>query len=237
MALICLLGSAAFATASQKTVSETRLKDGGELVSKNEFTVINKGELIIVAGRKDDFDKEKGNIVTYATAEYMILGDDFTFLDYSQKSFRAQKLIINSTIKYEWRGLVGSFFLEDIENNKTYKKDIDIDGRFIPVQVLSEYLSQKISEKINDVTFKLTFPTGDSIGMKATFSNEPISVEAFGKAYGCYTVEMKPNFGFISGLIPSSKYYFEVASPHRLIRYEGTKGGPGTPDIIQVFKY
>jgi hypothetical protein len=38
--------------------------------------------------------------------------------------------------------------------------------------------------------------------------------------------------GFLGNLVPKSLYWYEVKEPHCLVRFEGSRGGPGSPTTI-----
>ena len=235
--VIGLLLSASNAAFPLQMKSQKRLKGSGQLMAAAQRTTRIDGYKIVNESRNEDIDSQKGNVITCATSEHEISDGNFIFLNYRQVSTRNGKPYIQASIDYDWNQYQGVFSLNDFENHKTYGKIINIDFGSIPVQVLDEYLCLKAASRINEDAFRLTFPTGDSIKMKAVFSYAPVTAEAFGIKYSCCLIEIKPDFGFISGLISSAKYYFSLNAPTRLIRYEGTQGGPGSPDIIQEFAY
>ncbi|MFH2033927.1 MAG: hypothetical protein ABIJ26_04390 [Candidatus Margulisiibacteriota bacterium] len=56
-----------------------------------------------------------------------------------------------------------------------------------------------------------------------------------GKQIECYKLQMVPDLGalaLVGAFIPKTYFWYEAASPHRFVRYEGLDGGLGTPYMV-----
>jgi hypothetical protein len=81
---------------------------------------------------------------------------------------------------------------------------------------------------------------GEERSKKYTFSaqckkNEKLTVNQ--KTIECYKIEFGMD-GFWGNLLPKTKVWYSVESPHYLVRYEGPSGPPGSPKrIIELVSY
>jgi len=88
-------------------------------------------------------------------------------------------------------------------------------------------------------TLKIGF-YGEERSKKYTFSaqcrkNEKLTVNQ--KTIECYKIEFGMD-GFWGNLLPKTKVWYSVESPHYLVRYEGPSGPPGSPKrIIEMTSY
>ena len=81
---------------------------------------------------------------------------------------------------------------------------------------------------------------GEERSKKYTFSaqckkNEKLTVNQ--KTIECYKIEFGMD-GFWGNLLPKTKVWYSVESPHYLVRYEGPSGPPGSPKrTIELISY
>lgn len=82
------------------------------------------------------------------------------------------------------------------------------------------------------------------IHVYATENNFPTSIKYVGEeklivdgiSMNCYKIQLNID-GFWGKLFPKLTYWYNVAQPHYLVRYEGSSGGPGTPKrVIELVK-
>jgi len=62
-------------------------------------------------------------------------------------------------------------------------------------------------------------------------------VELDGRKIECYKMEMIPDLGALSifsAFVPKTYFWYEVAKPHKFVRYEGLESGLGTPYVIMT---
>jgi hypothetical protein len=57
------------------------------------------------------------------------------------------------------------------------------------------------------------------------------TVRGAGVAYECWKLQMGLS-GIMGGLFPKSYFWYAVKAPHCLVRFEGSRGGPGRPSTI-----
>lgn len=63
--------------------------------------------------------------------------------------------------------------------------------------------------------------------------NEKVNLA--GREIDCYKLEMIPDLGalnLLGAFVPKTYFWYQLAAPHRFVRYEGLESGLGTPYIV-----
>src|SRR3989339_347306 len=125
-----------------------------------------------------------------------------------------------------------------LENNKisAYAQTTKINKEATPYQDLSltfDWADKEAIFNIKDDKIKMIIPDGNTYGMNIFISYSPENIKIGDKNISCYRVDLKPDMGFLSGIIPVMHFWFSINAPHPFIRYTGLERGPGSPEIIQ----
>jgi hypothetical protein len=63
------------------------------------------------------------------------------------------------------------------------------------------------------------------------------SVRAGGVARDCWKLQMGLS-GILGGMMPKSTFWYATEPPHVLVRFEGSRGGPGSPvTVLELQSY
>ncbi len=132
-------------------------------------------------------------------------------------------------IRFYWDKMTASsVFIDYLKGNKK-EKSIKLSDKHILSSDIPLYFQDLIAKGVKEDHFTLIVPTGDTINLKAEISYVPENIQGT----SCLKIGMKPDFGFISNIIPNVSFWLEEKAPHGFVRYEGPASGPGSPDIIQ----
>lgn len=216
-------------------ITETRLKSDGSFLGRSVTRFENRSY------------KGRDYIVVTASSSGKIDGQDFTS-EVSRTFLFAEGAITSYSIKgsaniggepgtsydirFDWDKMSASVAYNDFEKNERTSKSVAIDRKMIAIQDLDLYLSSLPSQNIREENLKALLPNGQTFGflIKMTERPEPISVKE--RSFLCRRVEVKPDLGFISFVIPNVNYWINSEPPHEMIRYSGLLSGPGSPDVV-----
>jgi hypothetical protein len=76
-------------------------------------------------------------------------------------------------------------------------------------------------------TLKIKMGEGSDFALTVTMTKE-IDIKTAAGVIRCYELEFGMD-GFLGAFVPKSFFWYEKDAPHRLIRYQGQAGGPGSP--------
>ncbi|MBN2354447.1 MAG: hypothetical protein JXD23_17885 [Spirochaetales bacterium] len=82
------------------------------------------------------------------------------------------------------------------------------------------------------VVSSIKLKTGQESGFALTLAQtRETDIKTAAGVIRCCELELGME-GFFGAFMPKTRFWYEKASPHRLVRYEGNTGGPGSPRYI-----
>ncbi len=215
---------------SYKGVS--KLKKTGEISSSYQNTVSRDGDKLYM----DSVSSDRKGIASKSRGEFDISGNNYTLVKFTSDVTKNDKPFMKQEFVFDWQKDNVSVMLNDLEKGKTTTKTTKLTERTVLVQYLTITLRRMLYSKVADESINLLLPTGDTFNMKVHVNYLKQNVILASGPVECFKVEMKPDLGFISGLIPNVNFFFNATAPYRFVRYEGSESGPGSADIIQDAK-
>lgn len=218
-------------------VTQTKFADGGKIIS-NKTLKIKKvayaDETIITSTLKDKglTEDEKPYTATTITT-YSLKDQKLTFHKYTTNTYIDGKLAQKDSLIFDWKKKKAYFKKEDLIKNKTKTKTHDIDAKTVPARSSSFYYQDIIRKKIKEDTFTLIAPDGDTFSMKVKVFADPEVIKTNAEAKKCIKIEMKPDLGLLSMILPTLSFWYDAEPPHEFIRYSGLQKGLGSAHIIE----
>lgn len=241
--MLCAPASALFQAAypleniGKEMVFESRLRKNGELLGSGSMTASRQryeGKDFVVIKTNGQGRTPKGEpVATNRTAYYLIENGLLTVRSQQSATSKEGKPFMVSRADFDWKKGEANFEFTNFEKSQSETKTVRLSPETVLVQDLTIYTQNMLIKGEKERTVMAVVPTGTSFNMKIKVLDEPETINVRGKERACYRVEMKPDLGLISLLIPNVNYWFSAEEPHDFLRYEGLQSGPGSPDIVQ----
>jgi hypothetical protein len=220
-------------TFNKEFFSEIRLKVSKKLLSRETREIFKNGKYIIVKSTSQGEDRDNEafnrNMLTYYSMKNDLISVTTHRVDISKES----RPFTTTQIDFDWDRMKALFTMRDHESDKTTKKKIKLTKKTILAQASALYFQSLIEKRIAKDNFVMIIPNGNTYKMKVKISYEPEKLEISDKKLACYKIEMKPDLGFLSLVIPTLNFWFDSSAPYNFVRYEGPENGPMSPTIVQ----
>ena len=221
----------------KERIFESRLRESGELLGSGRMKVYRQryaGQEFVIIETNGRGRTPKGeSVTTNRTAYYTIKDGLLTVHSQNSETSKEGNPFLVSRADFDWKKGEASFEFTNFEKAQEEKKTVKLSPDTVLVQDLTIYTQNMLIKGEKERTVRAIVPTGTSFNMKIRAIDEPEEINVQGKKRACYRVEMKPDLGLISLLIPNVNYWFSADKPYDFLRYEGLQSGPGSPDIIQ----
>jgi hypothetical protein len=217
-------------------VAVTRLKKDGSLFgrSSTKFQRVNYEGADYLVSTSQTSGTIQGKPFTSETVKYFSI-ENGKISSYSIKG--SNKLNgqpwTDCTISFDWPTLYAVVSYRDWVKNERVNKTIRLTKMMVPIQDLDLYLSTLPARKVRSEKMTALLPNGQTFGFLLKLADQPETLTVKGKEVGCRRIELKPDLGLISNLIPNVNYWVRNEPPYELVRYSGAISGPGSPDVIQ----
>lgn len=210
----------------KKFVSTTRLKQTGEVAGRGETTfgkTTSNGKDYIVIKNQSSIKISGHTYASRATRYYTYENGKITVYSIEGETKKDGKAYQDYRASFDWTNKTANVSFNDLEKKDTQKKLINITTRMILVQDLELYLSMLAARGAKEDNVKAIVPSGVTFGM---------IIKVAGREDGLIRMELKPDLGLISYVIPNVNYWLSAAPPYTLVRYAGLLSGPGSPDVV-----
>jgi hypothetical protein len=225
----------------REIVLETRLKENGQWIGTTRSRLkkqrYKNEEFLVAISSVDGKDKKGRPALSNGIAYFKLDGDKINLYSLSGQTSIEGKPAFDFKATFNWETMTARLNYNNYLDNKAADKSVELTENSIMVQNLTGYARNMIAEKKKETTVKTIVPSGDTFGMKIKVVYEPEEILIKKKRYNTYRVEMKPDLGLLSLVIPNVNYWFRADPPYDFLRYEGLQSGPGSPDIIQERVY
>lgn len=238
LVLICELAGSALAlfsvkipdlAAGDRSAYETRLKESGKLAGSSERDVqkaryADRDYFVVKTTGRAELDN--GDKLTSLTTAYYLINPDGSVNVYSHEgaSKKNGQPFTYVKITFDWPGRVAGLLFKNLEKKQTKTKTIELTENTVYASDLPPYLQAIVRNNRPAGKFKLIIPTGDTYNM---------TYQAEAQENNAIRVDLKPDLGIFSGLIPTITFWFQAEAPHQFIRYEGPQSGPFSPIVVE----
>lgn len=238
LALLCALAASAPAlynvkvpdlVAGSHSAYETRLKESDKLAGSSEREVQKArygGRDYFVVKTIGRAERENiGKLTTLTTAYYLINPDgSVSVYSYEGESTKNGQPFTYFKLTFDWPARAAGWLFKFPEKKLTKAKTIELTENTVYASDLAPYLQACLQSDRLSGKLKLIIPTGDTYNM--TYQIKAPENNAI-------RVDLKPDMGIFSGIIPTIAFWFQAAAPHQFVRYEGPESGPFSPTIVQ----
>jgi len=215
--------------AGDKSTYETRLKESGKLAGSSEREVQKAryaGRDYFVVKTIGQAEINNGDKLTSLTTSYYQINSDGSINVYSHEGESKKNGQPFSYVKitFDWPSRVAGLLFENLDKKQTKTKTIELTDNTVYTSDLAPYLQACVQNKRQAGKLKLIIPTGDTYNMIFQIKSD---------SDNSFRVDLKPDLGLLSGIIPSITFWFQGEAPHHFIRYEGPQGGPFSPIVVE----
>lgn len=210
----------------KKFISITKLKQTGEVAGRGETTfgkTTSNGKDYIVIKNASSIKISGHTYASRATRYYTYENGKITIYSIEGETKKDGKAYQDYRASFDWANKTANISFNDLEKKDSQKKLINITTRMILVQDLELYLSTLAARGVKQDNVKAIVPSGVTFGMM---------IKVAGREDGLIRMELKPDLGLISYVIPNVNYWLSAAPPYSLVRYAGLLSGPGSPDVV-----
>jgi len=220
----------------KKISSITRLKDTGEAVGKGESQIgrtVSGGKDFIVMKNEGSIRIKEHTYTSRVTKYYTYENGTITIYSIEGVTDKDGQPYQNYRNSFDWPNRLLSVSFNDLEKKETKKKTLALTDRMISVQDLEIYLSTLPARGLKEGSVKAFVPDGTSFGLLLKVAGGREMIKVNGREVACIRVELKPDLGLLSAVIPNVNYWLRATPPYTLVRYVGLLSGPGSPNVIQ----
>jgi hypothetical protein len=220
----------------RRYAAETRLKKDGSLfgqsVTKFEKLAYEGKTYLVMSSQSSGTIQSKPFSSTLV--RYFLLADGkITSYSLRGETKSTEKPWTDYDIRFNWQALTVRVIYNDYSKKEKVDKTVRIGPDTVAIMDLDLYLTSLPSRKVKEEKLKALLPNGQTFGflLKLTDQSETITVK--GSSVLARRIELKPDLGLISAVIPNVNYWVSSEPPHTLVRYSGQISGPGSPDVVQ----
>jgi len=216
--------------------AETRLKKDNSLFSQSETRfqkIRDNGTNFLVQSSASTGTIEGKTFTSQLTTYYLQDGDKLSTYSIQGETRSGGQPWTDYLLSYDWENMSARVIYHDLQKKSSVNKFVSLKKGPLAVTELELYLTTLPTRQIDQERIELLLPNGQTIGMFLKLAAVPETITTKSQARKCYRVEVKPDLGLISQLIPNVNYWLSLEPPYELVRYSGLLGGPGSPDIIQ----
>lgn len=220
----------------QRYAAETRLKKDGSLfgqsTTKFEKLAYQGKTYLVMTSRSSG--TMQGKPFTSALIRYFLLADG-KITSYSLKGETRSdgKPWTDYDLRFDWPGRSVRVDYNDYVRKEKVGKTVPLEPALVAVMDLDLYLSSLPARGVRAEKLKALLPNGQTFGFLLKLTDQPETVTVKGRSLLARRVELKPDLGLISAVIPNVNYWLDNEPPHELVRFAGPISGPGSPDVFQ----
>ena len=220
----------------RRYAAETRLKKDsslfGESTTMFEKLAYQGKNYLVVSSQSSGTIQNKA--FTSTLIRYFLLADGM-ITSYSLKGeTRSEgKPWTDYDLRFDWPNRIVSVAYNDYAKKEKVNKTVRLEPALVAIMDLDLYLTSLPARSVKEEKLKALLPNGQTFGFLLKLIDRPEAVTVKGKSLLARRVEIKPDLGLISAVIPNVNYWLNNAPPYELVRYSGSISGPGSPDVIQ----
>ena len=216
--------------------AETRLKKDnspcGRSTTKFEKTAYGGKDYLVLTSRATGTIQDKpftSEIVRYFLLES---GRISSYSIKGQTTSNGQPWT-DYTISFDWPGLAAAIEYRDFQKKENVNKSVRIEPSMVAIQDLDLYLPSLPARGLKEEKLKALLPNGQTFGFLLKLVDRPETLDIKGQTVSARRIELKPDLGLLSIVIPNVNYWVRNEPPYELVRYSGLISGPGSPDVVQ----
>ncbi|OGC06074.1 hypothetical protein A2230_02590 [candidate division WOR-1 bacterium RIFOXYA2_FULL_36_21] len=215
----------------------TYLQENKKLVTEEKTTFQKQteenGDFLVITSKIKTLDKDGKYFYTTNQANYQLENNKISAYAQTTKINKEATPYQDLSLTFDWADKEAIFNKKDYKTDKKTSKTIKLTPKTMTARGASFYFQNMITNNIKEDKIKMIIPDGNTYGMNIFISYSPENIKIGDKNISCYRVDLKPDMGFLSGIIPVMHFWFSINAPHPFIRYTGLERGPGSPEIIQ----
>jgi hypothetical protein len=215
--------------------TETRLKKDGSLIGRSTAKFEQKSykgrQFLVITGQSNSRIDEK-SFASEISRTYLLEDGRITADSIKATTKTAGKPWTDSYIAFDWKNMTARVVYKDLKKNEAVDKNIVLDTKMVAVQDLELYLSSLPYRNVSEEKLKALLPNGQTFGFLIKMADTLETISVKGQTILCRKVELKPDLGFISFVIPNVNYWINSEPPYEMVRYSGLLSGPGSPDVV-----
>jgi hypothetical protein len=220
----------------QRYASETRLKKDGSLFGQStvkfEQLAYQGKNYLVMTGRSAG--TIQGKAFTSTLIRYFLLADGkITSYSLKGETRSAGKPWTDYDLRFDWQNNSVQVVYNDYVRKEKANKRVPLERAMVAIMDLDLYLSSLPARKIKEEKLKALLPNGQTFGLLLKLIDQPETVTVKGKPLPARRIELRPDLGLISAVIPNVNYWLNSQPPYELVRYSGLISGPGSPDVVQ----
>ncbi len=204
-------------------------KDDLSLISEEIITsqILNNRLIVSTVDNRRDKNETTKSKITYNISK----DKKITVLSSLGETTRDNAPYSTFNIDFNWEN--NEAYFTTTKDGKRLSKTIKLTPKTVLSQSSAFYMGYIISLGKKEDSFTMIIPSGDTFNFFAKTNYSISTVEVGGNDIPCYKIDLKPDLGLLSSVIPSSAFYFTANPPYSFVRYEGLERGPSSPNVIQ----